>query len=85
MEELMSQLWMEELELDIVPKADDSFFDLGGNSITAKYICQDLEEELGFTISIADFYISDRFADIVAAAVKKQATQIGRASCRERV
>ena len=36
MEELMSQLWMEELELDIVPKADDSFFDLGGNSITAK-------------------------------------------------
>jgi acyl carrier protein len=49
---------MEELELDIVPKADDSFFDLGGNSITAKYICQDLEEELGFTISVSLIFIS---------------------------
>ncbi|MCR5529292.1 MAG: acyl carrier protein [Saccharofermentans sp.] len=72
MEELMSQLWMEELKLEAPPQADDSFFDLGGNSVTAKYICQDLKEELGFTISIADFYTSDKFSDIVAAAVKKQ-------------
>lgn len=72
MEELMSALWIEELGLDTAPEPDDSFFELGGNSITAKYICQDMKDELGFAISIADFYKSDRFSDIVAAARKKQ-------------
>ncbi len=63
---------MEELSLSEPPKSEDSFFDLGGNSLTAKYICEDMKEEVGFLIGIADFYRSDQFADIVAAARNKQ-------------
>lgn len=72
MKELMERLWMEELSLDEPPKAEDSFFDLGGDSLTAKYICQDMREEVGFSIGIADFFKNDQFSEIVAAAIKKQ-------------
>ncbi len=53
---IMQEIWKEALQLDTLPKTDESFFDLGGNSFIASKVCLIYEEKTGNTIEISDFY-----------------------------
>lgn len=65
MEEILSKIWMEVLNLEKKPSETESFFDLGGNSFFAAQVCQDFEEETGKTIEIYDFYEHETISELI--------------------
>ena len=62
---IMQKGWKEMLELDELPRTDESFFDLGGNSFIASKICQLYAEKTGDEIEIADFYEKETIEELV--------------------
>jgi phthiocerol/phenolphthiocerol synthesis type-I polyketide synthase E len=69
------ELWQEALGLDSVD-ADDDFFDLGGNSITAIRLIPLIAERLGVEPDVTDIFENPTprsLADVLAGTAAKSA------------
>ncbi len=64
-------LWKEALELDDVPKDDDNFFNLGGNSYKAFFLVENLPEEYKDKVELTDFYDCETFGEMVKIISEK--------------
>jgi acyl carrier protein len=69
--ETLGVLWKEALELDDVPKDDDNFFNLGGNSYKAFFLVENLPEEYKDKVELTDFYDCETFGEMVKIISEK--------------
>ena len=65
MAEQIRVIWKEVLGLEELPATDESFFDLGGNSFLAARVISEIEEQLGKSAEIADFYENETIGDFI--------------------
>lgn len=56
---IMQEIWKKLLNLSDLPKTDESFFDLGGNSFIANEASLAFKDKTGKEIEIADFFEKD--------------------------
>ncbi|HRU97889.1 MAG TPA: phosphopantetheine-binding protein [Ruminococcus sp.] len=63
--EMLQELWKETLELEDIPKEEDNFFDLGGNSYKAFFLVENLPEEYKDKVELTDFYDCETFGEMV--------------------
>ncbi|WP_327281188.1 MULTISPECIES: non-ribosomal peptide synthetase [unclassified Streptomyces] len=70
LEQAVAEVWSQALGVEVT-SADAEFFLLGGHSLLALVVTEDLREELGVEISLADFF--------AAASVAAQAALVERA------
>ena len=56
--ERVLSVWLQELQLERI-ESDDSFFDLGGNSLIASRVADQLSRDLGIEVAIADLFEFD--------------------------
>ena len=56
--ERVLSVWLQELQLGRI-ESDDSFFDLGGNSLIASRVADQLSRDLGIEVAIADLFEFD--------------------------
>ncbi|WP_279118554.1 acyl carrier protein [Anaerococcus vaginalis] len=56
MEEKMQRAWKSILNLNYLPKTDDSFFELGGNSYLVIKVIVEMKDKYGILLDINDFY-----------------------------
>ena len=71
-QQLIAQVWRELLEVDAV-KADDVFLELGGNSLTAGMVANQLQEAVGYRPTMAEIFrgtLADLAARVDAALGK---------------
>lgn len=67
MEKTLADIWAEALRLDSRQVGVlDSFFDLGGESLSAHYVCSRLEERLGVAVSVVAVFEHRTIRDLVA-------------------
>lgn len=59
MKEAFKEKWKELLEIEDEIENDVSFFDVGGNSLTAGILFSNVEEQLGIKINVSDIYEND--------------------------
>ena len=58
MEKEITKIWCRILEIDRI-EPDENFFDLGGNSITAMMILQDVNNKFNVGLVSTDLYSND--------------------------
>ncbi len=79
-EEQIAAIWSEVLEVDN-PGVHDSFFELGGNSLSATRVFSRIERDLGATLTVADMFNNSTIAELartVAARLVRVAADSGR-------
>ncbi|MCR4794363.1 MULTISPECIES: acyl carrier protein [Ruminococcus] len=68
---MLGVLWKESLELEEVPKDEDNFFDLGGNSYKAFFLVENLPDEYRDKVELTDFYDCETFGEMVDIIAEK--------------
>lgn len=68
---MLGVLWKESLELEVVPKDEDNFFDLGGNSYKAFFLVENLPDEYRDKVELTDFYDCETFGEMVDIIAEK--------------
>ena len=63
LEQTLTQLWMDTLQLSAVGPAD-SFFALGGDSLSAKRMLMQVRRRVGVECSLNDFFDADTIASL---------------------
>jgi len=64
--EVVTEMWRASLDLSEAGP-DDDFFELGGNSLLAVELAENLELRLGIAFPIEVLFYSGRLADVIAA------------------
>lgn len=67
----LREKWIYILELDESLQNDVSFFDAGGNSLTAGIMFSEIEKELSIKIEISDIYDNDTIDKLAVLIVNK--------------
>ena len=85
-ERIVAAVWQDALGVLSVGM-NDNFFDLGAHSLTVAEVQAKLQEALGREISIVDLFQFSTVATLAGhlAGTQLRSSEIGRASCRERV
>ncbi|MGC4019652.1 MAG: acyl carrier protein [Muricomes sp.] len=65
MKEMLQEIWKEVLELEKLPETNESFFELGGNSFSAAQVIATLEERIGRTLEVVDFYDNETIDEFI--------------------
>ncbi|MEZ4691283.1 MAG: phosphopantetheine-binding protein [Ignavibacteria bacterium] len=74
-EEKLAGIWKELLHAERVG-IRDNFFDLGGHSLLAMRVISSVRKELGYELSIKDFFIQPTVEELAALLEKNQAAQL---------
>ena len=62
----LKELWRTQLGQHLVISDTSDFYSLGGNSLAAIQICDQVEKQIGISLPVADFLSTRSFADFVA-------------------
>ena len=73
-EKMLGELWKETLELTELPKWEDNFFDLGGNSYKAFFLVENLPDEYKDKVELTDFYDCETYGEMVGIITEKMAS-----------
>lgn len=77
MKTVLKQRWAEVLEIDDTFDENESFFDIGGNSMTAGILFSKIESETGVTFRISEIYDHDTVAALASLLLTKMLTGNG--------
>lgn len=77
MEKHITKIWCDILEIDEIAP-DENFFDLGGNSITAMMILEEVNSQFNAGLVATDLYSSDTVSKMTAA-IKERLAESGKA------
>lgn len=72
MEEQITKIWCDILEVEQI-EPDENFFDLGGNSITAMMILEEVNNKFNAELVSTDLYSNDTVRKMTAAIEKRLA------------
>ena len=64
---ILAAIWQQTLDREQPIRDDDSFFEIGGDSITAMLVLLTLEEQIGRKVPVHLFFRTPRLADLVCA------------------
>ncbi|WP_329886036.1 acyl carrier protein [Pseudoramibacter faecis] len=70
MEKEITKIWCRILEIDRI-EPDENFFDLGGNSITAMMILEDVNNRFNAGLVPTDLYSNDTVRKMTAMVAEK--------------
>ena len=71
--ERVLSVWLQELQLERI-ESGDSFFDLGGNSLIASRVADQLSRDLGIEVAIADLFEFDTLGVFTKMIIDKVPT-----------
>lgn len=69
---VVTEAWCSVLDIE-VPEADESFFTLGGNSLTSISLIQRLESELGIEFPLEVLFFDGRLSAVIEECRKRSA------------
>lgn len=67
----LKEKWIYLLEMDEDPGNDISFFDIGGNSLTAGILFSEIQNDLSIKIEISEIYDNDTINGLAELIVDK--------------
>ena len=73
-EQRMQRIWCDILQCSIIDSEQKTFFELGGNSLTAILLLSKIEEEFYCEISLNDIYGCSTFQDAVMIVKEREKT-----------